>query len=183
MNEFEIWKPVVGFEEQYEVSNFGKVRSVDRIQRRSNGYVECDFRISGKVLKPYITGRGYPTVALGGKNVKVHRIVAEAFLKRDNYGKDEVNHIDGNKNNNRADNLEWVTGSENTFHALKAGLKKTGESAFGAKLTAKDVEEIRKTYVKGSTEFGAKPLSKKYGVSDMSIRQIVRNRKWRFAHD
>lgn len=179
----EIWKPVNGFEDEYEVSNLGRVRSLDRIQHRSNGFVDCDFHIKGQLLKPYITGKneGYYTVAMKGKNIKVHRIVAEAFLPMIE-GKNEVNHIDGNKHNNVVSNLEWVTALENSRHALITGLKRSGERALNSKLSDSDVLEIRREYRKGDSKFGAKPLARLYGVSSTSIRDIVNNRKWRFVN-
>lgn len=180
--ENEIWKPIKGYEDEYEVSNFGRVRSLDRIQRRSNGFVECDFRIRGKVLKPYLTGSrdGYYTVTIRDKNMKIHRLVAEAFLPRA-IDQSEVNHIDGNKHNNKATNLEWITGLENTRHAFRTGLIRTGENVRNAKLTASDVAQIRKTYSKGDAVFGAKPLARKYGVSYTTIQRIVNQQKWRYV--
>ena len=177
----EIWKPIPRFEGEYEVSNLGNVRSLDRIQHRSNGQVDCDFRIKGRVLKPYLTGKddGYYTISLKRKNVKVHRIVAESFLQPIE-GKNEVNHINGNKHDNRASNLEWITSGENGYHALLTGLKRTGADVPNAKLTASDVFQIRRTYIKGDSKFGAKPLSREYGVSDTTVRRIVSNKKWRF---
>lgn len=96
----EIWKPVPGYDGRYEVSNFGKVKSL----------------ISKKTLKPHIINRGYCEIRLckGGKYERflVHRLVAEAFCKKPD-GKNVVDHIDGSTKNNRADNLRWVTQKEN----------------------------------------------------------------------
>lgn len=179
--EQETWKPVKGFVGEYEVSNLGRVRSLDRTQHRYNGRTDCDFKIKGRLLKPYLTGKddGYCTVSLKHKNYKVHRLVAEAFLRKVE-GKNEINHINGNKHDNAASNLEWVTNAENGFHALATGLKRSGESVKNAKLSASDVLQIRSTYIKGDDVFGAKPLSRAYGVSDTTIRRIVNHKKWRF---
>lgn len=178
----EIWKPVIGYEAEYEVSNSGKVRSLDTIQRRSNGRTICNFKIKGKILKPYKTGRngGYLTVSIHGKNHKVHRLVAEAFIPNpDNLP--QVNHIDGNKNNNTIENLEWVTNLENMRHAFETGLHLVGENVYNSKLTAEQVKAIREEYTPKTRGKGAKSLAKKYGVSDITIRNIIKGRKWK--HD
>ena len=108
----EEWKPIDGFEGLYEISSYGRVKSFKVYQ-------------SGKILKPSPDLNGYLRLSLAkeGKNkyVNVHRLVAEAFLPRIS-GKTCVNHIDGNKANNRLDNLEWCTYSENIKHAIRTGL-------------------------------------------------------------
>ena len=114
----EIWKTIVGYEELYEVSNTGKVRSRDRKTLRGIR--------KGRELKPSIIHQGYYSVSLcnGGcvKYARVNRLVAEAFCEK-REGCDQVNHKDGNKLNNHADNLEWCTRSENMIHAYQNGLQ------------------------------------------------------------
>jgi hypothetical protein len=108
---------VVGFEGRYEVSDDGRVRSVDT-------YVNCrggKTRLSKGRMKPlYRNNRGYVIVNLCRDNTAayslVHRLVAEAFVPN-TYNKPQVNHIDGNVANNCADNLEWVTDNENKAHS------------------------------------------------------------------
>ena len=181
--ENEIWKPVVGYEDKYEVSNKGRVRSLPYKRTSFNGRVMCEFTVTPKVLNPYRTGRGqgYPTVCLLRKNHKVHRLVARAFIPNpDNLP--EVNHIDGDKSNNCVENLEWVTTLENSIHSHKNGLKPTGERVPGSKLTAEQVKEIRATYRPGVRGFGAKSLARKFGVSDAQIRRILSGKKWRYEN-
>ncbi len=112
----EIWKDVCGYEGHYQVSNLGNVRSL-----RYNDSP----RKNAKIIKPFDNG-GYKRVTFrtnyAGKNFLVHRLVAAAFVPNPE-NKQDVNHIDGNKFNNRADNLEWVTKSENVLHAIKTGLR------------------------------------------------------------
>ena len=113
------WRPVKGYEGLYEVSNLGQVRSLNY---NHTGEV--------KILKLSKYKSGYLKVSLhkNGKQYQktVHRLVAQAFIPNPG-DKTEVNHIDGEKQNNTVDNLEWVTASENTKHAWKTGLSKMTE--------------------------------------------------------
>lgn len=119
----EKWRPVLDYECLYEVSNFGRIKSKDRLicNCKSESYIR-----KGKILKPWVnSASGYLMIGLH-KNKKrklfyMHRIVAQVFIK--NLGnKGEINHIDGNKTNNNVENLEWVTRSENQLHAIQTGL-------------------------------------------------------------
>lgn len=109
----EIWKDVVGYEGYYQVSNLGRVRSLDRIA--SNGR-----KIKGKILSTKVnTPPYYPRVSLSVngkmKLVQVHRLVAQAFVYNpDPEHKTQVGHKDESRTNNRGDNLEWVTPKENS---------------------------------------------------------------------
>lgn len=124
----EEWMPVKGYEGMYEVSNIGRIRSLDRSVVSKIGVKK---RVKGLVLKQ-ANVRGYLGVSLAKDGVrkmtKVHRIVAEAFIPNPE-NKPQVNHKDGNKENNRVENLEWATALENQMHAIRTGLK-TGEGRF-----------------------------------------------------
>lgn len=113
----ENWRPVVGYEGKYEVSNAGVIRSVDMILGCKNGGKRFH---KGRVKPQRANNRGYLYVTLcsDGKSVRklVHRLVAEAFVSN-SLAKEQVNHIDGNQKNNNADNLEWVTDNENKAHS------------------------------------------------------------------
>lgn len=122
----EEWRPIPGFEGLYEVSNLGRVKSLPRMRRgRGVGL----HRAGGRILSCNgLAGAGYPIVQLS--NIKlsqrfVHRLVADAFIPNTN-GYEYVNHKDGDKTNNRSDNLEWCTFSQNVAHAWKTGLRKDG---------------------------------------------------------
>lgn len=110
--EKEIWKPIKGFEGSYEVSNYGNVRSLDRMVKCLNGYEHRN----GKMLKPHKNKKGYMSVSLGKNNQKlVHRLVAEAFVPNpDNLP--IINHIDENPSNNFSSNLEWCDYSYNNSY-------------------------------------------------------------------
>lgn len=120
----EIWEPIKNFEGLYEVSNIGRVRSLDKIIKKWDGHR----LLKGRILKPSSSKSGYQKIILTGKNkykktMLVHRLVALHFIDNpENFL--QVNHIDGVKNNNTVHNLEWVTASENVQHSFDTGLKK-----------------------------------------------------------
>jgi len=95
--------------------------------------------------------------------------------------KDTVNHIDGNKENNAASNLEWADRHEQLDHAYRLGLKKAirGVENGNSKLTAEQVKEIRKKYIPQSEQFGTVALAKKYGVTDATIGHIIRGETYK----
>lgn len=115
----EIWKDIEGYDHKYQVSNLGRVRSVDHVISvpRKNGHYNK--RVYGRILKQRNIGAGYYGVSLGIRNNQiVHRLVAEAFVPGYFDGA-EVNHIDEDKHNNRWDNLEWMTRHENTNYGTR----------------------------------------------------------------
>ena len=121
----EVWKDIKGYEGLYQVSNMGKIKSL----KFSHGNKE-------KILKGNKEKFGYLVVTLyknkGRKNFKIHRLVAETFIPNPK-NLPQVNHIDGNKQNNRIDNLEWCTAKENTNHAHKTGLANNDNSKIKVK--------------------------------------------------
>lgn len=110
--------------EGYEASSHGNIRSVDKIGVRGMGVNKLR---KGKVLKQRESATGYLRVNImvegKHKTVSSHRIVCSAFHGAPPYEKAQVNHKDGNKKNNKPDNLEWCTGAENQRHAIDTGLK------------------------------------------------------------
>lgn len=116
----EIWKPVPEFEGYYEVSNLGRVRSVDRYCVRPT-VGDKAFR-KGKIVGFRVSKRGYLQAVLHKDGEKfhpyIHRLVAKAFIPNPE-NKPQVNHKDGDKTNNCVENLEWNTNLENNLHSWR----------------------------------------------------------------
>ena len=154
--EAELWRRI---DADYDVSNQGRVRHGSRI-------------LSGSVHSD-----NYILVTLHGKQIPVHRLVAEAFIP--NYEmKPEVNHIDGNKMNNAVDNLEWVTRAENQKHAVDNGLQPKPAKTYQGKFTAEQREEIKRLWDSGM--LSRRQLAIKYGVSHTCVNDII-NDKYKYA--
>jgi len=166
----EIWKDIDGY--NYQVSSLGNIRSkgkyVPYIGRNGK---PCKRWAKPTVLKWSVGTSGYPTAHIYDdtptrKTVMIHRLVAEYFLEPVE-GKEFVNHIDGDKTNNKIDNLEWVDRSENQLHAIKLGLLvHSGENSNFSKLTEKEVIELiaARRHLKGKVT--ARQLSEKYGICE-----------------
>ena len=154
-----MYKAIIGFEGKYSVDEKGDVYS----------HIKC------KVLKPALNSGGYPTVVLCRHTKSVHRLVAEAFLP--NYiEKPQVNHIDGDKTNNHASNLEMVTASENQIHAITTGLRPVGEQRSWSKLSNEDVASIKLLILKGGESQTS--IGRRFGVHHTTISDIKLGYKW-----
>ena len=137
-----------------------------------------------RILKQHKTNKGYLWVELYNnkehKKFSIHRLVAQAFILNPE-NKPQVNHKDGNKENNNVNNLEWVTNQENRNHAIKNNLTKNlcGEEAPWSKLTKEKVIYIRKLYDDKTVLFNAKELAKKFNVSTTQIRMVANRKSWK----
>jgi hypothetical protein len=165
----ETWKPVVGFENHYEVSTDGRIRRTMAANSTKVGWV----------LTPN-DHNGYRRVSLhkGGKchRLLVHRIVAQAYL--DGFEKvRHVNHKNGVKHDNRVENLEWVTARENVLHAWKNGLAtpNLGEDSGQSVLTAQSVQGILVLLANGVE---GRLIAKAFGVTESAISSIKRGQTW-----
>lgn len=173
----EIWKDIVGYEGIYKISSLGKIKSYDRIV----DFNKIKALRPSKLLKTRV-GKGgyeYTVVSVNKKRetLKIHRMVAIAFIPNLE-NKLCVNHINGIKTDNRADNLEWVTYSENSIHAVSIGLKKgiKGENSHLSKIKHKDVNKIRELHKQ--KKFSQARLAKLFNVSQSQISRIVRFKNW-----
>jgi hypothetical protein len=179
----ERWLPVQGYEGIYEVSDLGRVRSLDR-QVQNMGKID---QVSGQVLAACKAGKGYLFVKLcrdgGHRRFYVHRLVATAFLPPSEAP--FVNHIDSVKTNNVAANLEWVTPKQNTQHAIAAGkfaiAHVNGQTlainnpARAKKLTAEDVESIRSACAAGERQAD---IGSRFGITQGMVSKIKRGAVW-----
>lgn len=162
----ERWRPVL--DGNYEVSDFGRVRRAKPGSRTREG------RVMALVLLPIGYYSVAPTIKGRNRSTYVHALVAEAFLGPRPKGA-SINHRDGDKQNNRASNLEYVTHAENMAHASREGLMAHGEKHYNAKLTEDLVREIRASHAAG-TSMGA--LARKHGVAVSAIHGVVHRRTW-----
>lgn len=169
----EIWKPIEGYEGLYEVSNRGRVRSLDRYTTGNRNRL-----LKGKVLKNRLNELSYCTVqlCLNGKpkSVRVHRLVAKAFIPNPD-NKPFVNHIDGNPINNDVLNLEWCTQKENINHAYENGLFPSM-----AKLTKDQVDYINDRYV--PYIYSAQTIADELGINIMTVYNVI-HKKQRYLRD
>lgn len=165
----EKWSLVKDFPD-YLISDKGNLKTLKTLEDR----------------KPHIKEDGYVFIPLSskeGQKIKyIHRLVAEAFVANP-LNKEQVNHKNGIKSDNRASNLEWVTPKENIQHAIETGLLKYKnkedkiKKSNGSKLNPEKVIEIRVLWETG--EYKKVQLAKMFGVSESTIRDVITKRQWR----
>lgn len=175
--EKEIWKDIPNYEGYYQISSFGRVKSLERViitnTKKKQVVKEC--------IRKNVLIKGYCRVVFLNKqkrqNMPVHRLVAISFIEN-SLNKKYVNHIDGNKQNNNVSNLEWVTASENTTHSYRLGLnyKTMTENHHSAKLKNRDIPNIIKLSKNGIKQTEIAII---YKVSPSVINSIIRGRNWK----
>ena len=153
----ELWQPIDGAD-GYEVSNLGRIRTQDRVTIRKNG---SPLRTKGRLFPFRLNHNGYPVYSYKSTHKLIHVAVARAFIAPVE-GKRFVNHIDGDKANNRVDNLEWADHSDNKLHALRTGLQPR-------KLSNDQIRCIKKRLSEGESQTS---IAKSFGVSQATIGHI-----------
>lgn len=177
----EVWRPSPVFPDCYEVSSFGRVKSLARVVVGKDGHPQT---LPGRILKG--NGKAYDVIYLCKdgvrKGVAVHRLVAEMFVSGHADGL-EVNHKDGDKRNNRADNLEWVTRGRNMSHAWETGLMVFTEGHRAArvkameskrKLSDKDIFGVFALRFMGLT---IKDIADRFGVSASIVCVLLQGKR------
>lgn len=162
----EKWKDIPGYENHYQISSLGRVRSLKRKGKREE-------KILNQALSKGVKRKeGYLSVVLSKNSIQkthfVHRLVANNFTEKPE-GILQINHKDGNKLNNNCENLEWVTGQENILHATRSGLRYS-------KLKRRQVTAIKKEYLKG--EKSQYELARKYKINQSVVSRIINNKAW-----
>lgn len=156
-----IWKDVPGYQGFYQASNEGEIKSLSRIVKHNLG---GDKILRERILKGYVNKYGYRRIELSkngtSKQYSEHRLIALTFLGESDL---TVNHKDGNKLNNNIDNLEYLSGADNTKHAVETGLIKNNSNIYKT--------EIIKDYQNG---YRLRELESKYKTSHHDIRRILK---------
>lgn len=177
----EIWKPVVGYEGLYEVSDRGRVRSVSGVTMRSDGksYTRTGKQLSGATVCGYICYtlcRPDPVAPL--RMYKAHRLVAAAFIGQPPNDKPTVNHRNGNKSDNVVCNLEYASASDQQRHRLRVlkKLQPNGEACWCSKNTWGRVAIIRAMWESG--EYKQTEIGEVMSLDKRIIWGIVHNKTW-----
>lgn len=168
--EEEVWKDIAGYEGFYQVSNYGRVKSMPRVV--PNGRI--DKQLAGKLKKHFVDKYGYCYVMLYTNNNvirrSVHRLVAMAFVPNPD-NKPTVNHKDGVKHLNHSWEIEWATSKEQTAHALRSGLMTPFK--YTDRLTPVDIRIIRETVQAG---FKQKDVASYFGIDRPCVCRIMKNK-------
>ena len=175
----EIWKPIIGYEGFFEVSNLGRVKSLKReITGKNNILYKCKERIL-KQRKSRKSDYRHISLTINCNILcrRIHRLVAHAFLDKIE-NKNVVNHINGIKHDNRVCNLEFCSDYENVHHAIRTGLTpcNKGESSLTSKLKNEDIFKIREMSKEGVKQ---RKIANSFNICQQLVSEIVRGKKWK----
>lgn len=178
----EEWKDVIGWNGFYQISNFGRVKSVERfLPYKTHSGKDATFHIKPIIMRQY-ESVGYLKVDLyrNAKRKKkfVHIMVAECFL-RNPHNKPIINHKKANRKLNLPHEIEWSTFSENLLHAYDTGLTPRGENHHNSKLTEHGVMEIKKLFNTGY--YSHSLLANIFGSTRRNISSIVSGKSWKWV--
>lgn len=177
-NNIEIWKDIPGYENMYQASSIGRIKSLAKID--ASGH-----RRKEKIIKPGIDSDGYYNLHFCRnsikKNIKAHRAIAFAFIPNPQ-NKPQINHKNFNKLDNRIENLEWVDCKTNIQYTHKMGMANSakGEQCRHAKLNVNQVKEIRLLYKINKLSF--KKLAEMFKVNKQNIRFIINKETWKHVN-
>ncbi len=175
--EAERWVKIKGYEAYYEISNFGRVKSLSKkwaVGKKSDTILKSGNRKSGYLFVVLCVDKKK-------KYVSIHRIVAEHFCcKKDD--SNVVNHLNSIRSDNRAINLEWTTTKGNAEHSFKYGhrIGKTGEKNHFSKLKEDDIKKIKMIYSK--KQITQKSIASLYGVLPNTISRIISGKRWKHIY-
>lgn len=168
----EKWRDIPGYEGMYQVSDLGRVRSVDRPVRCISGGMETTRTARGKILKPSALPTGHLTIHLGRrKTTTVHIVVAAAFIGPRPDGND-VAHLNGDPTDNRPSNLSYTTRTENNRHVVGHGRRP---------LSVEQVNYIRQRTKDGVTTELREELAKELGTNRRHISKVIRGESYAYV--
>lgn len=180
----EIWKPVIGvndglYDGYYEISNLGRFKMLPRLLNCAKG-----MRISKEKIVTGTSRHGYKTVSFKKDRIKkcidVHILVARAFVKNENPEKYKiVNHLNSDRGDNRAENLEWCDHSRNAKHAIEAGKLKITKGIERSTAILNDDKVLAIKLLHKSGRFSYDKLAKLFGVGTTTIQNIIQGTKWK----
>lgn len=171
MNSISEERPIKGYEGYYTVTANGDVFSLPRF---------CTGTVKRKLKHaPRPNGYWFVTLSVGNKpkSISVHKLVALNFLGQQPTPKHQVNHKDGNKDNNHKSNLEWLTCSENVMHAVRTGLTKKGEDSYKASITEKQAKKIIELYYRGRRQVDIASI---VGTNKHVVHFIIKGKSWKY---
>lgn len=183
LSKFEEWRPCLGFEGYYEVSNLGRVRSVDHYTTPKTdtiGRKHPKRLMKGKIISQRDHAFGYKVVTLSKDNQvftrTVHKLVAEAFLGVRENEEIVVRHLNSDPTDNRLENLQYGTQLENMQDAISADTMEFGERRYNAKFDNKTIKKIKEDLILGASPTD---IFNKYGMKQSQVGKMLAGRAWR----